>query len=208
MMKQLTLVLFFASCVFSAAYSQDFEGTILYEASYQNLTPEMKKMLPDQNPQSVFSFKGNKTKMEMEMMGMKMVVLSDLEKNTSISYTDVMGQKFKATTPIDDSDKVEITLVDGETKKIAGYLCKKAIMKQPEMPDVEVYYAEDLKSSAISSMLSQFGKLAGIPLEYQIQQQGITMTFSAKEVKRQSLSNSIFNPPAGEYKKAPAMPKY
>ncbi|MBV6645903.1 MAG: DUF4412 domain-containing protein [Cyclobacteriaceae bacterium] len=173
-----------------------------------NLTKEMKAMLPEENPKSIFSIKGAKIKTEMDMMGTKMIILSDIETNTSTSYTDVMGQKIKSTMPMEDADEVDIALVDGETKKIAGYLCKKAIIKQPDSPDVEVYYSEDLKSSAFSSMQSQFKKLKGIPLEYQLSQQGVTMTYSAKEIVRKLLDDSVFNPPEGDYKKAPVMPKY
>ncbi|TRX54795.1 DUF4412 domain-containing protein [Fulvivirga sp. M361] len=207
-MKHLTLLTFFICCSIIHAHSQDFEGTIQYEVSYMNLTKEMKDMLPEENPKSIFSIKGTKTKMEMDMMGTKMIILSDIETNTSTSYTDIMGQKIKSTTPMEDVEGVEIKLIDGATKRIAGYLCKKAIMKQPDSPDVEVYYSEDLKSSAFSSMQSQFKKLKGIPLEYQLNQQGITMTYSAKEVIRKPLNNSVFNPPEGDYKKAPEMPKY
>ena len=207
-MKRITLLTSFICCSIIHAYSQDFEGTILYEISYMNLTKEMKDMLPEESPKSIFSIKGTKTKMEMDMMGTKMIVLSDIETNTSTSYTDVMGQKIKSTTPIEELEEIEIELIEGETKRIAGYLCKKAIMKQPDSPDIEVYYSEDLKSSAFSSMLSQFKKLKGIPLEYQMHQQGMTMISTAKEVTRKSLNNSVFDPPSGDYKEAPEMPKY
>jgi len=207
-MKSLILLTFFVSCVFMQVRSQDFEGTILYEVSYLNLTEDMKKILPEKNPESLFSIKGNKTKMEMDMMGTKMIIISDIETNTSTSYTSIMGQKIKSSASIEELEDVEIKLVDGETKRIAGYLCKKAIMKQPDSPDVEVYYSEELQSNAFLSSNSQFKKLKGIPLEYQLHQQGMTMVSSAKEVSKKTLDNSVFDPPAGEYKEAPAMPKY
>ena len=207
-MKSLTLFALFIYCFIYHAHSQDFEGTIRYEISYLNLTEDMKRMLPKENPESLFSIKGNKTKMEMDMMGSKMIVISDTETNVSTSYTDFMGQKIKNVVPMEDAEEVEIKLVDSDTKTIAGYLCKKAIMKQSGMPDMEVYYTEELKSEALSSFNSQFKKLKGIPLEYQIHQQGITMVSSAKEVIKKTISSSVFNAPAGDYKEAPPMPKY
>lgn len=208
MMKYFVLLTSFICCSILQAHSQVFEGTIRYEVSYMNLTKEMQDMLPDNNSESLFSIKGTKTKMEMDMMGSKMIIIFDIETNTSTSYTDVMGQKIKSTTAIEDEWELEIELVDSETKKIAGYLCKKAIMKQADMPDVEVYYTEDLKSNAWSSMNPQFKKLKGIPLEYQIRQQGMTMMSKAIEVTKKILNNSVFDPPAGNYKNAPAAPKY
>ena len=207
-MNRLPLLTFFICCLITNTYGQDFEGTILYEISYMNLTEEMKKMLPKENPGSMFSIRGNKTKMEMDMMGSKTIIISDIEANTSTSYIDVMGQKIKSTTPMEEAGEVEIELIDGATKRIAGYLCKKAIIKQSGSPDVEVYYSEDLQSSVFSSFNSQFKKLKGIPLEYQLHQQGMSMMCSAKEVIKKTLNDSIFDPPAGDYKEAPEMPKY
>lgn len=165
-------------------------------------------MLPKESPESIFSIKGSKTKMEMNMMGSTIIVLSDTETKTTVSYSDVMGQKYKSTTPMEEAGDVEIILVDDETKTIAGYLCKKAIMKQPDSPDVEVFYSEELKSDALSSINPQFKKLKGIPLEYQFHQEGMSMVSTAKEVKKETLDDNVFNPPAGEYKKAPKMPKF
>ena len=207
-MKRLTLLTLFICFAITKSFSQDFEGTILFEFTYMNLTEEMKKMLPEEPPQSIFSIKGTKLKMEMDMMGTEMVMISDVTTNTSTSYTDVMGQKIKTISKLDDGEEIEVILIDGETKRIAGYLCKKAIIKQADSPDVEVYYTEDLKSVAFSSMQSQFKKLKGIPLEYQVHNEGMSMITSAKEVIKKSIDNSIFNPPAGDYKEAPKTPGY
>ena len=206
--KRLTLFTFFLLCSIIHAYCQDFEGTISYEISYTNLPKEMQDMLPKENQKSIFSIKDTKTKMEMDMMGTKMIIISDIETSTSTSYTDVMGQKIKSIIPMENAEGAEIKLTDGETKKIAGFLCKKAIIIESDSPDVEVYYSEELKSNAFLSLQPQFKKLKGIPLEYQLNQQGMTIIYSAKEVTKKSLNNSFFNPPEGDYKKAPAMPKY
>lgn len=207
-MKRLRLLVFITCCSITHAYGQDFEGTILFEISYLNLSKEMKDMLPKENPKTLFSIKGTKTKMEMDMMGTKMIIISDLETNTSTSYTDVMGQKVKSVIPLEDQTTGKVELFEGETKKIAGYSCKRAVFTQSGSPDVEVFYTEDLQSSAFSSMQSQFAKLKGLPLEYQVHQQGMTMIYSAKEVTKQQMAENAFNPPSGDYKVAPPMPKY
>lgn len=207
-MKRISLLILLICLSVFFSYSQDFEGVIKYEISYINLPKEAKAMLPEGDMFSTMSIKGAKTKMEADMMGARMIIISDMETNTSISYTDVMGMKMKSTQTNENVDKIEIDLIEGETKKVAGYVCKKAIMKQPDSPDVEVYYSEQLKSEAIWSSLPQFKKLNGIPLEFQVNNQGTSMIYSAKEVTKKSLSNSVFNPPSGDYKEAPAMPKY
>jgi len=206
-MKQLIVLTFFLIATIIPSYGQDFEGTILYEISYENLPEEMKAMLPEENLQSMVYIKGTKTKTEMDMMGTKMIMISDTETNTTTSYTDVMGQKIKSTSAMDENEDLDIDLVAGETKSIAGYECKKAIIKQADSPDIEVYYSEDIKSSAFLSSQSQFKKLNGIPLEYQIQQEKMTMIYSAKKVERKSISSEVLNPPEGDYKKAPTTPK-
>ncbi|MEM6642584.1 MAG: DUF4412 domain-containing protein [Bacteroidota bacterium] len=206
-MKRTILSIFLASSLSLVLYSQDFEGTILYEVSYLNLSEEIRKMLPDETTQVLFSMKGDKTKMEMEMMGAKMVMISDMKANVMTSYTDVMGQKIKSTNSTENTESIEIEKTD-ETKKVAGYLCKKVIMKQPEIGSIDVYYAPDLKSSAFLSLQPSFKELKGIPLEYQMSQQGMSMIYTATEVVKKGISDSTFDPPPGDYKEAPALPKY
>jgi len=188
--------------------AQDFEGTIVYEMSYSNLPKEMKDMMPKETPESILTVKGNKTRMEMNMMGFNTIVLFDGATKTSTSYMDGMGQKLKSTTPMEDEGDIEVTQVAGETKKIAGYTCKKAILKQADAPDVAVYYAEELKSDALISLNPQFKNLNGMPLEYQVSQQGMDVMVTAKKVTKESISDSSFDPPAGKYKEAPKMPGF
>lgn len=206
-MKKVTLVALLIFFSIGSSFSQDFEGTIRYEASFENLPAEVQAMMPKENPESLVYIKGGKTKTEMNMMGSIVIVISDVETSTTTTYTEVMGQKMKSTITVEDAEKVEIKIVEGETKEIAGFQCKKAIIKQDGNPEMEVYFSPDLKSDALSSMNPQFRELNGVPLEYQVHQQGMTMTYSAKEVKKQVIGNDTFNPPAGNYKEMP-MPKY
>ena len=207
-MKSLSLATLFIFASILLVSGQDFEGSIKYKMSYSNLPKEMKDMMPEEVPESVLKIKGSKTKMEVSMMGFNNVTIFDGDAKTNTTYMDGMGQKIKSTIPIEDEEKIEIKLVEGETKRIAGYLCNKAIIKQADTPDLEVFYAKDLKSETLMSLNPAFKDLKGLPLEYQINEQGMTIMVTATEVVKKSLDNSEFDPPAGDYKEAPKMPGF
>jgi hypothetical protein len=202
-MKKFIVAALLVYGIVGESVSQDFEGTITYEISYLDLPDEARAMLPDEPMLSTLSIRDDQSKMESNMMGTKMVVLSDLSTKMMTVYSDVMGQKFKSSTSMDEMTEAGIELVPNDTKKIAGYVCEKALVSNGDSGEVTVYYTRELKSDAFLSLNPQFGKLDGFPLEYQIQQQGFTMVFSAREVKDVKLSPETFEAPKGDYKEAP-----
>lgn len=202
-MKKSIVIALLLFVIIGESRSQDFEGTIVYQISYLNLPDEAKAMIPDEPMLSTLSIKDNKSKMESNMMGTKMTVLSDLSTKMMTVYSDVMGQKFKSSSPMEKMGEVEITLVPDDTKSIAGYECEKALVSSGDVESLTVYYTREIQSDAFLSLNPQFGKLEGFPLEYQLQQQGFTMVFSAQEVKEVTLSPEIFEAPKGDYREAP-----
>ena len=119
--------------LFAFAAGKTFEGVITYKISYPDskFTERQLAMFPKLMTVSV---KGTKSKTEMSTgMGNQTEIIDYAEK-TKIALLDMMGQKYaiKQTTEEiqkemskEPAGKVEIT---SETKTIAGYTCKKAIL--------------------------------------------------------------------------------
>jgi hypothetical protein len=201
-MKHLFFVL--SSLVMSiSATAQDFEGKVLFEISLgKDVDPQVQQMMPKE---SVMYVKDGKTRVEMTMgMGMKNITISDSKEKKAIVLMDMMGQKYAIKKDLSDdekgTDETKVT-VTKETKTIAGYKVTKAIIEMPvkdqkETTKMDVWFTKDLalKSSYVAGAS---GKIDGAVLEYSVNQKGISMKFTAKQVTKESVENAKFEVPEG-----------
>lgn len=87
-----------------------------------------------------------------------------------------------------------------ETKKIAGYNCKKAIAKLPDGSTFEVYYTADLIPEN-KQYNRRFVNLKGMPLQFEIlNKNGLKMTMEAVSVELNAIPGSYFDAPKTGYK--------
>jgi GLPGLI family protein len=130
--------------------AQKEEGQITYDITYLNLPEEAmeyEKMMPDK---MILSFKGTKTRSETKG-GMSMTNQTTIyngETEELYTLVDMMGNKAavmqsKEDLEEEDNQDYEVIHLD-ETKEIAGYHCKKAIVKDDKGNEYTVYYAPDL----------------------------------------------------------------
>lgn len=183
--------------------AQTFEGVIKYTISYENLPAEMeeyKSMLPSE---AISTIKGHMFKMEQPLsMGMKQVTIMDNEAESGVLLMDMMGKKSAIVLDKESREKFEEDQADpefeyfSETKKIAGYDCKKAIMTMSNGEDtveLEVYYTEDIAGSGINQMRG----LKGFPLQYSTAMGQFIMTLTAESVDEKKVSDEAFTIPEG-----------
>lgn len=183
--------------------AQSFEGVIQYTISYENLPAEMeeyKSMLPSE---AISTIKGHMFKMEQPLsMGMKQVTIMDNEAESGVLLMDMMGKKNAIVLDKESREKFEEDQPDpefeyySETKKIAGYDCKKAIMTMAngeEKVELEVYYTEEIAGSGINQMRG----LKGFPLEYSTAMGQFIMTLTAESVDEKKVSDEAFTIPEG-----------
>ena len=112
----------------------------------------------------------------------------DAKKKKGILLMD--GMMGKIASPYDlnqaddenDINKAEIQFVD-ETKEILGYKCKKAIMSMGEEAEFTYWYTEDIKISPEAMGKYVSNKIPGLPLEYTIEQEQVTLNFVATSVE-------------------------
>ncbi len=208
-MKKIVALFFVIALSFSVR-SQDFEGIITFAISYPNLNAEMKAMKSALPKEMEFFVKEGKAKMEQSFMGGTMVVLFDGSTSLTETYTDLMGQKIKTIITKEDLEKsiqnidVDIQIIKDEQKNIAGYRCKKVILKQTGQPDLTLFISEAIKVKSVMALSPRFADLNGFPLEYSVNMNGMAMLLTAKKVEKKFVEDAAFNPPEGEYRKMSA----
>jgi GLPGLI family protein len=182
----------------SVAQKAFTEGRIVYEISFpaDDLDPQMKAMMPTE---SVVYVKGAMSRTELSMaMGMSSASIMNSKTGEVTALTDFMGNKTYMNVSADknskSSDKPAIENLS-ETKKIAGYDCKKAKIKLKDGSEMMVFYTDKI-STRLSGVPG--GKdLGGFPMQYSVNQMGMKMTFTAKSVTAEKVSDDLFKVPAG-----------
>jgi len=95
---------------------------------------------------------------------------------------------------IEETEPPKIVYLD-ETKDIAGYTCKKAEYITLDEYDEEVttivYYTEDIGSPSMN-FGGQFNGLIGYPMEYIMQTDEGTITFSVSALKSKKIKDTEF----------------
>lgn len=177
--------------------SKNAEGKIVYEITLDGeVEGMMAAMLPSE---IVMKFKGSKCRTEMVTAMAENITLSDQkDPNSGLILLDVMGSKYAMKV---DPAKVEEQkkslpefeiITSTETKEIAGYICKKAIMKnKSNNEETYIYYSEELPYLE-NSLTSQYKNISGMPLEFNTKLNGITMTIKAKSIEKLKIADSEF----------------
>lgn len=182
------------------SFSQIKEGSITYNVTMEGLPPEQAAMMDGTEQKT--TFKNDKSKIEFSNAFINTVTVFDGSK--MVTLMDQMGQKtfFEMTSDemnkrSEKSPKSEIEYKE-ETKKIAGYDCKKAIIKSKDEKGEEtvmnVWYSESLPNLSKNSGRNSGGmkELKGAPLEFEAKQGPFFMKFTASEISTKTVDDSEF----------------
>jgi len=183
----LGVILLTTGVSFAQKKAKPFNGVITYEITYLGeIDEESKAQLANQ---STLSISGNKARSEQVSPFYTVAQIIDVAKGDMIVLIDAMGMKIAVKQTKEEIEKrkaeaetkdPEITYLD-ETKIIAGVKCKKAEVKVEDQI-IDVYYTEELNVPEGINEVQGFTGLKGVLMEYTIEQQGIEMKFSAKEI--------------------------
>ena len=176
----------------------DFEGTVKYAITYEDLPEEMKAMESMLPKDLMIHIKGNKSRVEQNQMMGKNVIVSDTDQKNGFMEMDMAGQKLRLNISTEEFDQKSNQLPNieyfEETKTIAGYPCKKAIMKDESgQLSMTVFYTEKITNKA----QTEFVGLKGFPLQYSMKQPNMTMEMTATEITKESVPDDIFNKSSG-----------
>ena len=204
-MKKISiLLLFIAFAIVSKA--QNFEGIITYKVTVDIKDSATLAMSQGQIPSEMKQFvKGTKVKVEQITSAMSTSVISDIKTKESIIMMDMFGTKtaFKQTKEEfekqqNDSSKSEVEFTN-ETKEIAGYKCKKAIIKMEGNHSAEVFYSDEINIDKEVYFFNTFNQIKGLLFEYSIVSEQSTIKFEISEIKQTQVDDSVFVIPS-EYK--------
>ncbi|MFH1319100.1 MAG: hypothetical protein ABII90_00390 [Bacteroidota bacterium] len=183
------------------------EGIIVFEITYPETDAGdlMASLLPNE---MILKFKNNITVGEFNAgMGIfKTSLIAYPDRKEIAHLVKIMNKKYVLlidSTEINDLyselPEMKIELID-ETKVIAGYKCKKAIVtfKDKIKDEFSIYYTNeiDIKNPNWSS---PFHEIDGVLLEYQLRKYNFEMRLTAKEVKQSKIDSSDFDIPS-DYK--------
>ena len=201
-MKRLLLISIFALS-YSISSAQEFEGIIKFSISYESLPAEMSEAVAMLPKEQIFYIKKSKSKFVQNSSMSNTTVISDSDENTSIVLMEAMGQKYKMTMTSEEVEEMEKETVDeieieyiNESRTIAGYTCKKAVVKMEGMDEEAVfYYTEEIAPLKLSGMEGLH--LKGLPLEYIISMEGMKMVMKATSVEKTTVADNTFDVPEG-----------
>jgi GLPGLI family protein len=187
--------------------SKDFSGVIIYNITYDDakMDPQMSAMMPKTLKLII---KEGKTRAEMSMGMGKSINIFDSETMSGLMLMDMMGQKFAIELSTDDINKElekapDLTVEKfDDTKEIAGYACKRAVVKTLKSngdveSELEVYYTDELGSGVVNMDNPMFKDIPGVMLEYSIDENDVKMKLTAISVEQKKVSDSEFEIPEG-----------
>ncbi len=202
----LLLVCFVVFSGQAKAGGDEFNGIIVYNISYEDtdIDPQMIAMMPKTMKMKI---KGKNSRTEISMgMGSTIVVFND-ETKSGFTLMDMMGQKYAMEMTAEELEQniekepdmnVEVT---GEIKEIAGYTCKKAIVKSNEAGaenlEMIVYFTDELGSGMLNYNNPLFKDVKGVMMEYSMKENDMNMTFSAISVTKKKIGDEEFEIPEG-----------
>jgi GLPGLI family protein len=200
----LAVVTFLLNTQHVTAQEKIKEGKITFEITINNAEEMNDQMLAMMPKEMIMYFKGEKSRGELEMMGGKVITLTDGKSGESTTFMDLMGKKQAIKTSKEESEKEKAGMGDyevkhsDETKEIAGYKCKKAtvVYKDSEKSaPIEVWYTTELEAS--NSAKYAWKGIDGFMMEFLVDQKGMSMKFTCTEVKKQEVKDDMFDVPEG-----------
>ena len=180
------------------------EGIIEYKTTPLDANHPMSNYVPSE---AVVKFKENKLFVEMEAgYGvLKTAFISNPDKKNMTQLVTVNLANIKSAcveseaSVIKDNQDYQLKFEETkETKNIAGYICKKVKTSMVNDPSIsfDTYYTPDLGADNTND-LNPYKGIKGMLMDYRLKKFGIEMRFLATKVKKDTISNHIFELPEG-----------
>ena len=180
-----------------------FEGVITYKISYPDnkFTESQMAMFPKI---LTVTIKGEKSRTDIQTGMGNTIEISDYATKTKTTLLDMMGQKFAIRSTWEEIQKemeseakgqVQLT---GETKVIAGYTCKKAIVTVDEKGTkytFDVFFNSELGPKAANFDNPVYKDIDGVMLEFSMHTPQFTMKFTATAIDKKSIPAKDFEIP-------------
>lgn len=181
----------------AAALAQKTEGHVSYNVEFSSKQPEVQMqlgMLQGSKLEMYFTEGRSRTEMKVGMIMQTTTIVDTKKKETLTLLSGMVGQKAIAE-PLNtsaDAPKPTVELIN-ETKEIAGYKCKKAIISDEEGNSYDFWYTEEIK--AIGDGQKYFGgnAIPGFPMQMEINQQGMNIKMVADSYEKLPKKHNLFD---------------
>jgi GLPGLI family protein len=200
-MKKIILSLIFVASTVITLVAQLTEGHITYKIEMSSDNPEMEMavgMMQGSTLDILFKDKITRSEMKMGTM-MNMTTITDEKSGELLMLMGgMMGNNAIKTTTAEmtenqpEKPKYDVVLSD-ETKTIAKYVCKKAILTNEEGGETIFWYTNDIEvSKKGQSYLNE--DVPGFPMQFEINNGGMkmSMTVTTIEEKLDKKSTALF----------------
>ena len=183
--------------------AQSFEGKTVMKTEVLDAPAEMQKMKSMLETTMTTWVKGNKSRMEANtpFIG-QIVTITDYDKNESVTCMDLMGQKKAIVNSTDQSTGAPAMPANvdyketGKTKLILGRTCHEGVgtykNSEGKSMTLSIWYCKE-----IPYRNNQYPSLSGMPMEYTMLSQGMTMKVTAIEIEQVAVADAMFVVPAG-----------
>ena len=197
-------ILIFAAMIIlmpiAKAQKAPFSGTVIFDVKAIGEIPEQaKSMMPTEMTCRITP---DKQSMSMNFGMMEQKTIYDAVKQDASMLMNIMGQKFvikNTAAQISETKKKEGETtgvkITNETKTIAGYVCKKAIVtmksKDGSETTIDVYFTDDIDVSRYK-FSNTFPEINGLPLEFTMKTGPMSFNMIARSIKKENIPTSEF----------------
>ena len=196
-MKKILLSLALIVSSITVNYAQITEGHVTYKIDVSTENPDMEMVVGIMQGSTLdIYFKEKMTRAEMKMGSMmNMTTISDESSGDILMLmSGMIGKKAISTTTEElsvdapqEKAKYDVELVD-ETKEIAGFNCKKAVLTDEEGNESVFWYTEEIEVSKKGR--NYFNEdVPGYPMQYEINNGGLVMGMTVTTIVTELTKN-------------------
>ena len=173
-----------------------FSGTIEYEITYTgaDLDPATAATLPKS---LMMTISGKKSRVDMTQGPMNIIKINNAETTSSVSLIDIMDKKYAIKSSKEEIEKAmaempkaKITVTE-DKKEIAGMKATKATIvftnEDGKETTEEVYFVPEIGGDGFN-FDTPYKDIKGGLLQYSIENNGLIMLFTAKEIKSKKIN--------------------
>ena len=203
-MTIVTIVIMMVMVVSAYAGQKSFEGVITYKITYPDnkFSESQMAMFPKV---MIITIKGDQARSEIQTPMGPQIEITNYAEKSKVGLINMMGQKYAIPETSDQimedlkDEPTPVVEITGETRTIAGYTCKKAIVTVNDNGSATKYdgwFTEDFGAENPNFDNPIYKDINGVMMEFSMVTPQFTMVFSAISVEKKKVSSKEFDIPA------------
>lgn len=203
-MTIITIVIMMVMVVSAYAGQKSFEGVITYKITYPDnkFSESQMAMFPKV---MIITIKGDQARSEIQTPMGPQIEITNYAEKSKVGLINMMGQKYAIPETSDQimedlkEEPTPVVEITGETRTIAGYTCKKAIVTVNDNGSATKYdgwFTEDFGAENPNFDNPIYKDINGVMMEFSMVTPQFTMVFSAISVEKKKVSSKEFDIPA------------